>query len=277
MTGDHAPLFSVVIATHDRPAFLAEAIDSVLAQSIQDFEVIVVDDASALPVSLPDDPRLRVVRRDVAGGPAAARNEGVANSRGIYVAFLDDDDWYTTDRLKVALDGLQRAPVTLCSGGYPEDIHRRGPTLEGQCYERILDDGHAPGVGTTALRRDCFIPFDTRFLACEDVDWWLRIAHDYPISTENGYCYLVRRHDEVRGVHGTQSRLDGSKQLLDAHREYFKRHRRARAFRWRRIGIYRSSLGDRGLAVTALLRSLAIYPERGTIVALLRVLARRTA
>lgn len=277
MTADHPPLFSVVIATHNRPDFLAEAIDSVLAQTIQDFEVVVVDDASDPPVAAHPDPRVRIVRQEPNGGPARAFNAGAEAAAGKYLTFLADDDWYTPDRLQVALDGLQRAPVTLCSGGYPEDIHRRGPTLEGHCYERILDEGHAPGVGTTALRRDCFIPFDTRFLACEDVDWWLRIAQDYPISTENKYCYLVRRHDEVRGVHGTQARLDGSMQLLDAHREYFKRHRRARAFRWRRIGIYRSSLGDRGLAVTALLRSLAIYPERGTILALLRVLARRTA
>lgn len=267
-----SPLFSVVIATNNRLGLLAEAIDSVLAQTVQDFEVVVIDDASDPPVPPHGDPRVRVVRQEPNGGPARAFNAGAHAAVGDYLTFLADDDWYTPDRLQVALDGLQRAPVTLCWGGYPEDRERGGPVLEGDAYDAVLDWGFAPGVGTTALRRECFIPFDEHFLACEDVDWWLRLASTSPVSTEPKYCYLVRRHDEVRGIHGVSARLDGSLLLLERHQAYFARHRRARAFRWRRIGVYRAALGQRRAAVRILLRSLAASPDPATARAILRVL-----
>ncbi|MBX7161534.1 MAG: glycosyltransferase [Acidimicrobiia bacterium] len=275
MTADRPPLFSVVIATHNRPAFLAEAIDSVLAQTVQDFEVVVVDDASDPPVPPHPDPRVRIVRQEPNGGPSRAFNTGAEAAVADYLAFLADDDWYTPDRLEVALDGLQRAPVTLCWGGYPEDSGRGGPMLEGHAYDAVLDWGFAPGVGTTALRREYFIPFDEHFLACEDVDWWLRLAPTCRVSTEPKYCYLVRRHDEVRGIHGVAARLDGSLLLLERHRTYFARHRRARAFRLRRIGVYRSTLGQRRRALGSLLRSLAARPDPTTARALLRTLRPR--
>ncbi|MBI4259617.1 MAG: glycosyltransferase family 2 protein, partial [Actinobacteria bacterium] len=102
------PLFSVIVPTHGRPAYLAEALASVAAQTIEDWEAVVVDDASPEPVEVPDDPRFRLVRRDENGGPGAARNSGLAAATGRYIAFLDDDDLFTPDRLEVALEGLQR-------------------------------------------------------------------------------------------------------------------------------------------------------------------------
>ena len=272
VTVDRTPLFSVVIATHNRPVFLAEAIDSVLAQTVQDFEVVVVDDASDPPVPPHADPRVRIVRQQPNEGPARAFNVGAEAAVGKYLTFLADDDWFTPDRLQVAFDGLQRAPVTLCWGGYPEDRNRGGPVLEGDVYDAVLDWGFAPGVGTTALRREYFIPFDEQFLACEDVDWWLRLAPTSPVSTEPKYCYVVRRHDEVRGIHGVSARLDGSLLLLERHHDYFANHRRARAFRLRRIGVYRSALDQRQAALGSLLRSLLVRPDPATARAILRVL-----
>ncbi len=113
MPGD-APLFSVVIPTYGRPRFLAQAVASVLAQTVDNVECVVVDDGSRVPLIPPDNPRVRLIRRDVNGGPAAARNTGVAHARGRYLAFLDDDDCFTPERLAVALEGLQRASIALC-------------------------------------------------------------------------------------------------------------------------------------------------------------------
>ena len=77
------PLFSIVVPTYGRPEYLGECLASILQQTVEDFEVVVVDDASPDPVELPvEDARLRLLRRDTNGGPAAARNTGMAVAAG---------------------------------------------------------------------------------------------------------------------------------------------------------------------------------------------------
>ena len=89
--------FSVVVPLHDKEPYVARAIESVLAQTHRDFELIVVDDASTdrgpeIARSF-DDPRIRVLRRDVPGpGGYAARNLGIREARNEWIAFLDADD-----------------------------------------------------------------------------------------------------------------------------------------------------------------------------------------
>src|SRR3982751_2147170 len=89
------PSISVILNTYNRDALLARAVESVLAQRHDDFELVIADDGSSDRtrgvVAGFEDPRVRYVRQDNAG-LSAARNLGVASSSGRYVAFLDDDD-----------------------------------------------------------------------------------------------------------------------------------------------------------------------------------------
>ena len=102
---DGAPLVSVVIPAFNVEAYLAATLDSVLNQSLDSLEVIVVDDAStdgtaALASSAAKrDGRLRLLRRTCNGGVCRARNQGLAAARGEWVAFVDSDDWLAADRL----------------------------------------------------------------------------------------------------------------------------------------------------------------------------------
>lgn len=93
------PLVSVVIPTYNRAEFLPRAVESVLRQTVDDFELIVVDDASTddteAVVERFDDPRVEYVRHGTNRGGSAARNTGIERSSGEYIAFLDsDDEWY---------------------------------------------------------------------------------------------------------------------------------------------------------------------------------------
>ncbi|MGC1393766.1 MAG: glycosyltransferase family 2 protein, partial [Coleofasciculaceae cyanobacterium] len=86
------PLLSIIIPTHNRPQLLVHAVNSALEQTINDLEVIVVDDASTEPVNLPDHPRLRVIRLTKSHGGAGARNVGTKEANGRWIMYLDDDD-----------------------------------------------------------------------------------------------------------------------------------------------------------------------------------------
>ena len=96
-------MVSVVIPAYNRERYLADAVDSVLAQTFTDFELLIVDDGSRdRTVEIAKsyrDPRIRLVRHERNRGVAAARNTGVAEARGAYVAFLDSDDVAYPDRL----------------------------------------------------------------------------------------------------------------------------------------------------------------------------------
>jgi glycosyltransferase involved in cell wall biosynthesis len=260
-----APRFSVIIPTYGRPKFLQEAVDSVLAQTVGEFEVVVVDDASPEPVSVSDDPRVRVIRRDENGGPAAARNTGIEHAAGEYLAFCDDDDLMTPERLELALEGLDRAPVTVCWNRYhdaPDPAHK--PALEGDVRDVILDH-MAPHVGRTALQRAIAPLFDERFDALEDVEWWLRLSTRATVSTVPKVGYLVRRHGGPRHRTGVESRVKARQMLMELYAEYFEAHPKAAAFQWKRLGLTAIDAGHPKLARTALWRSYRIQRDPKTL------------
>ncbi len=104
------PKVSVVIPTHNRPELLAEAIKSVLNQTFQDFEIIIVDDgvekrADKVCQSF-SDPRIIYINHDLECGGGAARNTGIKKSNGKYIAFLDDDDQWIVNKLSIQLEKL---------------------------------------------------------------------------------------------------------------------------------------------------------------------------
>ena len=110
-----SPLVSIVIPTFNQPALLRETLDSVFAQTLTDFEVIVVDDGSTddtarqLEELAAGEPRLRVVTR-VNAGTGAARNHGVSLARGTFVALLDHDDLWRPEKLAVQVAFMEAMP-----------------------------------------------------------------------------------------------------------------------------------------------------------------------
>lgn len=255
-----APLFSVIIPSYGRPRFLREAVDSVLAQTVEDFECIVVDDATPEPLEVPQDPRVHLVRRETNGGHAAARNTGLQRARGRYVTFLDDDDLYSPDRLAMALDGVNQAPIAVCWSRYVSQSSEAGRILNGDVRGRIHED-MVPHLGTTTLVREKVPRFDQTFRSVVDVEWWVRAATKHPVATVPQTGYLVRQHSGKRHLNDKAARVRDSIRLLDLHADYFRDYPRARAFRLKRVGIMARQLGDYGLARTALWWALRLHAE----------------
>ena len=200
---------SVVIPTYNRPHYLPAAVDSVLAQTFTDFEVIVVDDGSPCDVSAVlaniADPRVRIVRQPNRG-LAAALNTGVALSRGRFWARLDDDDLWMPEMLAATVHALEERPDVAMVYAKSRAITASGqlrPEIFGSRGE-VPDDPLASilaycciGHHTTLTRRECFARtglFDEALPSCEDWDMWLRVARAFNIAFIDRVLTLYRLH-----------------------------------------------------------------------------------
>lgn len=185
------PTISVIIPTHNRARLLVEAIQSVLDQTYADFEVLVVDDGStddtADVVRGLTDPRIRYLYQDH-GERSMARNRGMAEARGAYIAFLDDDDLYLPHHLQSSLEFLNAHPeVDLVYGG----VQIMNPEGAVQLTSRPWENEPEPTLLNCAMGR-CFLHpcsvlfrrqvldrmdhwFDSTFHLAEDYDFFFRM------------------------------------------------------------------------------------------------------
>ncbi|MCA0434216.1 MAG: glycosyltransferase [Proteobacteria bacterium] len=172
-------MFSVVIPTRNRPAYLPEAVASVLAQRDSELELIIVNDGDG-PIQLPGDPRLRVIENG-ARGAVPARNAGVTAASGDVIAFLDDDDvWIDEHHLaSAAAEFSAGADFTFGNG-----IMR----FPGEAAPRIFDHGASAETlaqdNTILISAVCYRrslherlgAFDEALPFYWDWDWYLRVA-----------------------------------------------------------------------------------------------------
>lgn len=150
------PTVSVVMPVYGVERYVADAVRSVLAQTMSDFELVVVDDCtpddSIHIVRGFDDPRIRVVRHGSNQGLAEARNTGVANARGHFVALLDSDDISPPQRLETQLAAFEREPALIACGGAMQCIDSDGRP-QGKPH---LAEPEPDRIGPTLLLRNCF-------------------------------------------------------------------------------------------------------------------------
>lgn len=183
---------SVIIPTHNRAGFLAQAIDSVLAQSHANFELIVVDDGSTDDTEplLASYGKSLISLRQENRGPSAARNAGIREARHPLLAFLDSDDRFTKNKLALQIAAMEAQPEMLIShtqetwfrNGRHLNQKKRHAKEGGDIFARSLDLC-VVGMSTVMARRELFDRvglFDESFPCCEDYELWLRASAAHP-------------------------------------------------------------------------------------------------
>ncbi|MBX3727236.1 MAG: glycosyltransferase family 2 protein [Xanthomonadales bacterium] len=201
-------LVSVVMPMYNAERFLRRPVESVLAQSHGDLELVVVDDGSRDgSVALVEDyarrdPRVRLIRSLRNGGVAAARNQALDAASGRYVAFLDSDDWWEPDKLAIQLAVLQAGPAALTYSAYqrvaedgsPLGVVRPPDELD---HARLLRSNHIGNC--TALYDRQRIGSEPRFqrIGHEDYVFWLALLRGGARAVRAGdgrplAWYLVR-------------------------------------------------------------------------------------
>lgn len=181
---------SVIIPVYNGAETIARALDSVLAQSFKDFRVYVVDDCSTDDtlgiVARYDDPRIHVINHQTNRGASAARNTGIAQSQGRYIAFLDADDVWRPAKLERQVSFMDEASPHIGACFCDFLLHRNGaisraprPRLE--WIDSLLDGCWVSPGSTMMVRREVYVlvgDYDTAYVRLEDWDWLLRCV-DY--------------------------------------------------------------------------------------------------
>jgi glycosyltransferase involved in cell wall biosynthesis len=268
-----APYFSVIIPTFNRPQLLQEAIASVLAQTVEDFECIVVNDGQT-GVELPDDDRLRLIDKREALGMAASINTGIQEARGKFLTFLDDDDSYTPQRLELAMRGSKLSPLSVCwRANFDTGIAGRNRMLDGWVHDTVLDRS-PPMLGQTTVERTQMVPLEERTRHACDVEWWIRATRVLPVATVPEVGLLLRRHPG-RQSHDMAIRYTQRMLMYSLHAEYFKTHRRAAARFHKRTGFFAYEAGFIEAARQQHWKAVKASPTPRTVYHLARALLTR--
>lgn len=199
------PKVSVIIPTYNRLPMLKEAVQSVLVQDFEDFELIVVDDGSTDGTSEEMKRyggRINVIEHTGNRGVSAARNRGILNARGKFIAFLDSDDLWVKGKLKIQVSFLEDNPhYPLC---YTDEIwirkgKRVNPMKKHSKYSGWIFEKCLPlctiSPSSSMMRKPLFSKvglFDEALSVCEDYDFWLRVSARFPIFFINRKLIIKR-------------------------------------------------------------------------------------
>jgi len=214
------PRVSILIPCYKGERYLAAAIESCLAQTLRDFEVIAIDDASPdgcariVEEFAARDSRVTLIRREKNGGISRALNDGMARGHGRFITRVAQDDLFAPEfleRMTAALEASPDAGLAYCDEWR---IDEKGAVIERALRpepDRALAGGNKIGLGVM-WRREVFERiggFDPEFDTAEDYDYWLRLAKEFPLVHVGGEpLFSVRIHGEMGSqVHSARQEL----------------------------------------------------------------------
>lgn len=225
------PRVSVIIPTYNRAELLPRAVQSVFAQTLADFELIIVDDASTdnteAIVAGFADPRVRYFKHSTNQYAAGARNTGLEEAAGEFIAFLDSDDKWLPHKLADQVAQLDEAGPDWVAGYTGALVNMKGgvnersetrPEYEGDVLSDYLLGRFTIWTPTFIFRRDVLHavgPFDASLIRGEDVDFYLRVLQQGKLAclTEPAVELFI---DVEKGIADLSAECD--RQLLNKHR-----------------------------------------------------------
>lgn len=222
-------LVSVVIPTYNREDLIEDALNSVFAQNYRPIEVLVVDDGSTDQTEsvvqhwsqqagiLSEDFRLRYIRQQNAGGNPA-RNHGIREAKGNYIAFLDSDDTWQAEKLAKQAPLLAETDTGAVYCGVQHMNFDTGSVLEpakrtypqGWLLDEMLVRDVTAQTSAYIVRRDVFQQvgnFDEKLQARQDWDMWIRIAEKYKIAAVPEVLVNFREHTGQRTASNPQKEI----------------------------------------------------------------------
>ena len=220
----HNPLVSVIIPTYNRSTVISRAIQSIIKQDYDNWELLIVDDGSndgtpdIVESYIREDKRIKYFYQSSNQGACVARNEGIKNACGDFITFLDSDDEYLPDKLRAQLDLFYTSPVKnlgVVSCGM-DHVNPDGlvyiskiPKFNGNVLDRLLSKKYV-GAGTPSLMIhkkivDDGIFFDPKMPAGQDYDFLVRVSQKYNFDFVGKSLVRVHHHSMDRVYNKTSA------------------------------------------------------------------------
>ncbi|MCK5111900.1 MAG: glycosyltransferase [Thermoplasmatales archaeon] len=187
------PLISVVIPTYNRPDFLKKAVETVLNQTYENLEILIIDDASPVDnqknINNFDDSRIMYFKNKTRRGAPYSRNVGIKNAKGRFIAFLDDDDEWMPHKLEEQLKAFDDPAVGLVvchSLDKRFDRERISKPIENIIYKDLLKSFNLSSTSSYLVRKELFDEigfFDLGLPSAQEYDLALRISKNHAVKT----------------------------------------------------------------------------------------------
>jgi glycosyltransferase involved in cell wall biosynthesis len=265
------PVVSVIIPTYNRSQMLSRAIQSVLMQTFQDFELLVVDDASEdnteEAVKGIRDQRIHYIRHEKNKGGSAARNTGIQAALGKYIAFLDSDDEWLPEKLERQIAKINSAAPSVgfvytgfisISAKTGKMMNRLIPQKAPNVYSRALEANGS----SLLVKKECFEKvglFDETLASCQDWDMAIRLSRCYgldfvPEALVKYYFHGAQLSSSLeRKIHGREA-------LMKKHYEDFLRYPSLLANHCSRQAMLYVLAGDKTMAKDFFWKSIRLKP-----------------
>jgi len=229
-----ATLVSIIIPVFNRRDLLVRALWSIFKQSYTNFEVLVVDDNSSEDIqeiiSSFYDNRISYIRHEKNQGANAARNTGVAHAKGSYIAFLDSDDEWLSEKLEQQVKKILASDerVGVVYSGYWIMLNEKKylghiPQKKGDIFFDELQRDHISPTSCVLVKKECFDKvgiFDVQMPARQDYEMWLRIAREFYFDYVQNPLAIIYFDDDPRRISlsGIEKQIQAEEMLLQKYK-----------------------------------------------------------
>lgn len=238
-------LVSVIITTFKRePIMVERAIKSVVNQTYKSLELIIVDDSPydykqrasiASMVESFDDNRIKYIQHKENKGACEARNTGIKNSNGAYVAFLDDDDEWKLNKLELQLDKFANGVGLVYCDSYTitlknnQQINKtiRENRISGLVYRELLGKNFIGSTSFVIIKREALIQcgyFNKEFKSAQDYDLWLRVSKKYKVEYVDLPLVNYYIHEGERISENVANRIQGLEKIIEVNKNYLEKN-----------------------------------------------------
>lgn len=268
---------SVIIPTFNREGFLKTAIESVLKQDYDNFEIIITDDNSQdntkAVVKEFRDKRIRYIRHEQNRGVSAARNSAIKASKGEYIAFLDDDDEWLSQKLKIQIDKIVKSSKKICgvysnffvlknSGKKQAIINPRITKKRGNLFNQFAL-GNPIQTSTVLIRRECIEQvglFDESISYMEDRDMWIRLSTKWDFEFIDEPLIKVHLHKKEKLSESLEGQTAGREKMLERYNYLLNKDRKTLSKLHLHQGMQYCQLNKMKKGRKNIVKGIQIYP-----------------
>lgn len=281
------PKVSVIIPTYNCQDFIVRAIKSVLGQTFQDFELIIIDDGSTdktkeiVEEFIKKDKRIKYIYQENSGGPAKPLNTGIKNSKGEYITFLDSDDEWLPKKLEKQLELFESSTNknlglvscnALCLEENPQKIlgENKIPNFSSreEAFKKILRDCFILSESSILTKKEIlnrvgFFDEDVRVKGSQDWELYLRVIKNYDFSflPEPLLKYYFRENNySIKKIENLKRKIEIFEYIVNKHNKDYQRYPKIYNFSLLRLAIGYFRLDDIKKGRKILLRAIKINP-----------------